>query len=642
MPAHADQSVIQRVPLSQLFLSQLNVRKGEVEEGIPELADSILKDGVLQNLVGYEERPKRGSKKSSRKEVIAGGRRWRALQLLLKQKKITGSYLVPFKLVSKAEAIVVSLNENAHRKSLHPADEFEAALALLEEGKSIEDIAARLHLKPIVVQRRLELARVAPEFIDDYRQGKLITLEHLMALAVTQDHKKQREVWSGLGRHQKTPQYIRKLLVESEIPASDPVARFVTVEAYEKAGGKTRRDLFDAENEISLGDRTLVTELARKKLQATAAQLSNESLAWVDVSPVVADLAFIASYGHVQTTRREMTAEEVARIKELDRELGELDTEEEQLFGAEDEPDADAVADIESRRGELEEERDKVLSGLDLPVPEQLAKSGALVCINHQGEPHVVRGLLRAEDAKLFAQQARRELKAGQEGKDIHKPTHSAALLIRLTEQRTLALRAEFVQHPEVALAAVIDRFVHNTFHLSSRGGGNALEIVSPERYLGSDSTAKEGTAAALLKQRRECWTDRVCKASDQFQFILNLPMAEKLELLAVATSATLNAVQNSEGPSEADGLSAALQLDLRRWWTPTATNYFESVSKEVILAALREHNVPQEKLARLKALSRKDLAREAEKLLEGQGWIPAFLRSAKPDQPKAKKAKAA
>jgi ParB family chromosome partitioning protein len=631
MPAHADQSVIQRVPLSQLFLSQLNVRKGEVEEGIPELADSILKDGVLQNLVGYEERPKRGSKKASRKEVTAGGRRWRALQLLLKQKKINGSYTVPFKLVSKAEAIVVSLIENAHRKPLHPADEFEAALALLEEGKSIEDIAARLHLEPIVVQRRLELARVAPEFIDDYRQGKLITLEHLMALAVTPDHKKQREVWSGLGRHQKTPQYIRNLLVESEIPASDPVAQFVTVEAYEKAGGKTRRDLFDAENEISLRDRTLVTELARKKLQATVAQLSNESLAWVDVSPVVADRAFIASYGHVQTTRREMTDEERARIEEFDREGGELDTEEEQAFSADGAPDAEALDDIENRRGELEEQRDKVLSGLHLPVPEQLAKSGALVCINHQGEPRVVRGLLRAEDAKLFAQQARREVKASQEGQDSEKPTHSAALLIRLTEQRTLALRAEFVQHPEVALAAVIDRFVHNTFHLSSRGHGNALEIVSPERYLGSDSTAKEGTAAALLKQRRESWSDRVRKAKDQFQFILNLPMAEKLELLAVATSATLNAVQNSEGPSEADGLAAALQLDLRRWWTPSAANYFESVSKEVILAALREHNVPQDKLAR-----------EAEKLLEGQGWLPAFLRSAKPDQLKAKKAKAA
>ena len=97
--------------------------------------------------------------------------------------------------------------------------------------------------------------------------------------------------------------------------------------------------------------------------------------------------------------------------------------------------------------------------------------------------------------------------------------------------------------------------------------------------------------------------------------------------------------MQNREGPSEADALAAALQLDLRRWWTPSATNYFESVSKEVILEALRDRNLSQDKLARLKALSRKDLAREAERLLEGQGWLPPFLRGAQPDRTNTAKA---
>lgn len=80
---------------------------------------------------------------------------------------------------------------------MHPADEFEAFKTLIDAGETIEDVAARFRVDPIVVQRRLKLANVSPTFIELYREGK-VNLEHLTALAATDDHVRQLAVWQSL------------------------------------------------------------------------------------------------------------------------------------------------------------------------------------------------------------------------------------------------------------------------------------------------------------------------------------------------------------------------------------------------------------------------------------------------------------
>jgi ParB family chromosome partitioning protein len=74
---------------------------------------------------------------------------------------------------------------------MHPADQFEAFAALVAEGRPIEDIAADFGVTPLVVQRRLKLANVSPRLLADYRAGEGVSLEQLMALAVTDDHAAQ-------------------------------------------------------------------------------------------------------------------------------------------------------------------------------------------------------------------------------------------------------------------------------------------------------------------------------------------------------------------------------------------------------------------------------------------------------------------
>ena len=39
---------------------------------------------------------------------------------------------------------------------MHPADEFEAFKALIDEGKGVEDVAARFGVSVLTVQRRLK------------------------------------------------------------------------------------------------------------------------------------------------------------------------------------------------------------------------------------------------------------------------------------------------------------------------------------------------------------------------------------------------------------------------------------------------------------------------------------------------------
>jgi hypothetical protein len=84
-------------------------------------------------------------------EVPAGGRRYRALELLVKQKRMAKTQLVPCVVRDGGIAEDDSLAENDERVGLHPLDQFRAFQALHDGGMSEEDIAARHFVKPALV-----------------------------------------------------------------------------------------------------------------------------------------------------------------------------------------------------------------------------------------------------------------------------------------------------------------------------------------------------------------------------------------------------------------------------------------------------------------------------------------------------------
>lgn len=250
------------VPLSRLVSRPTgrNVRKTP-RMSIPELAASIQRVGLLQNLIVT------ATADGERYEVVAGGRRLAALKLLAKKRRISKEWDVPCLLVADGTARTASLTENVQREAMHPADQFEAFAALVAEGRPIEDIAADFSVTPLVVQRRLKLANVSPRLLADYR-AEAVSLDQLMALAITDDHAAQEAAFYDAPTWQRSPHNLRDRLTEREIDARrHPLVRFVGLDAYEAAGGGTRRDLFaEAGSGVYLTDATLLERLAQDKL----------------------------------------------------------------------------------------------------------------------------------------------------------------------------------------------------------------------------------------------------------------------------------------------------------------------------------------------------------------------------------------
>src|SRR5580700_7760925 len=171
------------IPFNKLVLSQSNVRRVKAGVSIEELAEDIARRTLLQSL--------------NVRAVPAGGRRFRALELLVKQKRMTKTQPVPCVVRTDGLAEEDSLAENVHRETLHPLDQFRAFQTLREKGLSEDEIAARFFVNPAIVKQRLKLAAVSDKLLDVYAEDGM-TLEQLMAFTVTNDHARQEQVWAAL------------------------------------------------------------------------------------------------------------------------------------------------------------------------------------------------------------------------------------------------------------------------------------------------------------------------------------------------------------------------------------------------------------------------------------------------------------
>lgn len=115
------------IPFNQLALSQANVRRVKAGVSLDTLAADIARRGLLQSLTVRAQRDADGAE-TGLYEVPAGGRRFRALQMLVKQRRMTKTEPVPY-IVRDDDVISAeedSLAENTHREALHPLDQFRA------------------------------------------------------------------------------------------------------------------------------------------------------------------------------------------------------------------------------------------------------------------------------------------------------------------------------------------------------------------------------------------------------------------------------------------------------------------------------------------------------------------------------------
>lgn len=227
------------IPFNQLVLSQANVRRVKAGVSIEELAEDIARRGLLHGLSVRSVIDEAGAT-TGMFEIPAGGRRYRALELLVKQKRLAKTAPVPCVVREGGIAEEDSLAENVQRAPLHPLDQFRAFLALREKGQSEEEIAAAFFVSVNVVKQRLKLASVAPALLEIYAEDGL-TLDQVMAFTVSGDHERQEQVFERLqASYDKQPYVIRRMLTEGAVRASDKRAQFIGIDAYVAAGGSRR------------------------------------------------------------------------------------------------------------------------------------------------------------------------------------------------------------------------------------------------------------------------------------------------------------------------------------------------------------------------------------------------------------------
>lgn len=629
-----------QAPLSQLTLSPRNARMTS-PKAISELAALIDSQGQLQNLIVTEEHV--DGKPTGRLEVVAGGRRWRAMQLLVERGRWSPDHPVDVKLRDREQAEEASLAENSAREAMHPADEFEAFKRLIDSGASIEDVAARFGVTPLVVKRRLTLASVSPKMIQVYRDGEA-SLEQLMALTITSDHKAQERAWKDADQPwDRNPEALRRKLAKGEIEVrNSKLAKFVTLEAYEAAGGHVERDLFSDAGNGYLADGALLEQLASDRLEAAATEIRAEGWAWVEAKPDFQAYRVHYDYERLPSTTAERSKAQKARVKALEKERTEAQKAIEQL---EDNDDYGDAHDEHSARLEaIEDELAAIEQSLEQWSADDKARSGAILAITEGGVVQIHRGLVDKQKARAAAGTNAGADDCGSDTpakKPADKTTLSASLASRLTAHRTAALQLHLVEQPTLALAVLAHGMLLKLFRDATYKFAtlSALDLSVSDKMHGLPAIADDLHTVPAWAQLQELRTQLLAGLPKGdgalLAHLIALPQQDLLQLLALCTAASTSAVFAAEGPRAADAVAEAAGLDMADWWSATADGYLSLVPKTLAIAAVTEA-CGKKAAAPLANMKKADLAAKAEELLADTRWLPKILRGPKKATPKA------
>ncbi|MBN8958037.1 MAG: ParB/RepB/Spo0J family partition protein [Rhizobiales bacterium] len=640
------------IPFNKLMLSQSNVRRVKAGVSIEQLAESIAQRTLLQSLNVRAVRDGDGNE-TGMFEVPAGGRRYRALELLVKQKRMAKTQSVPCVVREGGIAEDDSLAENEDRVELHPLDQFRAFQALRDGGMTLQEIAARRNVTAAIVKQRLKLASVSPKLHDIYAEDGM-TLEQLMAFAVCDDHGRQEQVWENVSHSgYDEPYQIRRMLTESTVRAAEKRAQFVGIKAYKAAGGTILRDLFENDDGGWLEDVPLLDRLVTEKLKAEAESIAVEGWKWIEVA---ISFPYNHDYGlrQLDGTPADITAEEQTAIDALRAEQAKLEAEYQ---------DADELPDeVDARLGEIEE----ALSAFDerphIFDPAEIARAGAFVSIDSDGTLLVERGFVKPEDEAPVERPDGEEAgesetastsrttitvagepDAEDEEDDGIKPLPER-LVMELTAHRTLALRDAVASNPRVAMTALLHKLCLDAFQRETPSA--CLQVSVREVYLSAQASGlKESASSKSIEDRETSWTTDLPKDENAlWDWLAGLDDASRASLLAHCVSYGVNALfekvdrYGGTGVSahglrrrldQADRLARAVNLDMvEAGWRPTVDNYLGRVTKARILEAVRE--AKGEGSAQLiDHLKKTEMAKEAERLLDGTGWLPEPLRLA-------------
>lgn len=177
---------LQHIELENLKTTALNVRKKGAKD-IADLVPSIRSLGLLQPLLVRQN--------CEGFEIIAGQRRFYALQKLSEEQNIEP---VPCIIMAKgddAKAIEASLAENIARLPMDEIDQYKAFASLVKQGQSAEDIATLFGITERLVTQRLAIANLISPILTAYRKDEIqATTIRILTMAT----KRQQKDWLTL------------------------------------------------------------------------------------------------------------------------------------------------------------------------------------------------------------------------------------------------------------------------------------------------------------------------------------------------------------------------------------------------------------------------------------------------------------
>ncbi|MEY2757377.1 MAG: hypothetical protein RIR33_1155 [Pseudomonadota bacterium] len=627
----AETQSIQFIPLNQLIPSPRNARRKDRKADIDALAASIAARGLLQNLCVVPSA-------DGKYEVDAGGRRLAALKKLARDKTIPKDFAVPCHVVALDEGREVSLIENVHRVAMDAMDEVDAFAALIAEGATPDDVARRFGVTRRHVDQRLALAGLSPKIKAAWKRGD-VSLEAARAFCLVEDHAQQEAVFRSLGRPLTHAASVRARLMEGRMRASDRLARFVGLHAYELAGGAVVRDLFDADA-VYVGDPALMTQLAEQKLDNARETWLEQGWGWVEIN-----LGQRSGEGYsatrLQPDWREFTDAEEAELSRLRSELEALDAE----------LDDDSVED--DPRWETRDDLAAAIETLRQSArnwdQDLIAHAGVVLSISHDGDVQATLGVIRSSDEKTV--KAIRKKKAapahvgeGESSKEGMIDTDTAAdsedeegesecrlpksVIRDLSQARTRAIRLLLARDRDTALAvAVAAMLVRSVFRSDLSGIGVAAHPAQIE-----DLDALVETRSAILAHAPE-------HEAVVLGWCLAQPSGTLLALLAVLVADSVDLAHEKGSPSDrrrnalADTLAEALDLDMREFWHVDAS-YWTRLQKVELLAALAESPTLVDKsqksrdaaMAAYAKLKKDELAARVDQAFAGTGYLPYLL----------------
>ena len=609
------------IPLNRLKKSPRNARKTPHSQAVIEaFAASIHAKGMLQSPVVEPEYREDGSPTGNYLVTIGEGRRLAQL-LRAKRKQIKKTEPIRCVVDLENDAHEISLDENVTREAMHPADQFEAFQRLAEErGFGAEEIAARFGVTAAVVRQRLKLASVSARLMSLYRAGDM-TLEQVMAFTLTDDHARQEAVWESLPEWDRHPQSIRRHLTRDRVRASDRRAVFVGAEAYQGAGGVIERDLFTEDGGGYFTDPSLLDRLALERLGQIADTKCAKGWKWAEAS---VDCPTNHGFSRLRPQIRDVTAEEAERHDTLAAEAASIEAAEWSEAG-------------ERRHAEIIAEQEAMEAARLFFAPEDMARSGVFIFIDHEGRARCEYGFVRPEDDVPWEETTEAADDAGpvtQDAPDEPAPPRpsplSDKLIAELTAHKTAAVRDALAQQSGIAFTALLHVLVCRTFGdhrsfgcLDVRLGGANLPAYAPD--------IEDSPAGRAVSARHDAWAAKLGDAEDVWTFLAALSHDDGLALLAHCVSLTVSGVQTRDrgvyGHDPIDDLAEALALDMNRYWTPTSAGYFSRVSKARTLDAVREA-VSEDAASALQGAKKAVMAEAAEQLITGTGWLPEPLRT--------------